>query len=134
MRGLGTYELREDAARAHEKVARILGRSGLNFPNSDALEITGWMSEGSDKALAAAVETARTFVAVEAAKKNKTSAPACQVRRGRNTAHGVPTHRTIHEHLMSRGSNRGHRRWEGIRSIRGYTYGRVQDTGSRKSR
>ena len=63
MRNLGTYELEEDAARAVDKVARILGRTYLNFPNSDALEVTGWRSEGADKAVAAAVEAARTFVA-----------------------------------------------------------------------
>ena len=40
-------------------MARILGRSGLNFPNSDALEIHGWRSEGADEAVAAAVEAAR---------------------------------------------------------------------------
>ena len=44
-------------------MARILGRSGLNFPNSDALEITGPRSEGADKAVAAAVEAAGSFVA-----------------------------------------------------------------------
>ena len=44
-------------------MARILGRSGLNFPNSDALEITGPRSEGADKAVAGAVEAARSFVA-----------------------------------------------------------------------
>ena len=62
-RALGTYELQEDAARAYDKVARTLGRSGLNFPNSDALEITGPKSEGADKTVAAAVEAARTFLA-----------------------------------------------------------------------
>ena len=44
-------------------MARILGRSGLNFPNSDALEIHGWRPKGADKAVAAAVEDARAFVA-----------------------------------------------------------------------
>ena len=67
-RHLGTYELEEDAARAYDKVARILGRSDLNrldlnFPNSDGLEINGPRSEGADEALAAAVEDARTFAA-----------------------------------------------------------------------
>ena len=62
-RNLGTYELEEDAARAFDKVARILGRPALNFPNSDGLEISGPRSEGADDAVAAAVEAARTFVA-----------------------------------------------------------------------
>jgi len=71
MRNLGTYELEEDAARAFDKVARVLGRSDLNFPNSDALEIHGPRSEGADKAVAAVIDHARTFVA--AGGKNHTS-------------------------------------------------------------
>ena len=63
LRALGTYEPKEDAARAFDKVARALGRSDLNFPNSDGLEINGPRSEGADKAVAAAVEDARTFSA-----------------------------------------------------------------------
>ena len=55
--------LEEDAARAYDKVARILGRPGLNFSNSDGLRITGPRSEGANEAVAAAVEAARTFVA-----------------------------------------------------------------------
>ena len=35
----------------------------MNFPNSDALEIHGWRSEGADEAVAAAVEAAKAFVA-----------------------------------------------------------------------
>ena len=70
-RALGTYELEEDAARAQDKVARILGHTDLNFPNSDAVEIHGPRSVGADKALAAAVEAARTFV--EAGGKNQDS-------------------------------------------------------------
>ena len=62
-RALGTYELQEDAARAVDKVARILGRSYLNFPISDGLEINGPRSEGADEAVTAAVEAARTFMA-----------------------------------------------------------------------
>ena len=61
-KSLGTYELEEDAARAFDKVTRILGRSGLNFPNSDGLEITGPRSKYADEAVAAAVEAAITFV------------------------------------------------------------------------
>ena len=52
-------------------MARILGHSDLNFPNSDAVEIHGPRSVGADKALAAAVEAARTFV--EAGGKNQDS-------------------------------------------------------------
>ena len=59
---LGTYELEEDAARAHDKVARILGR-GVNFPKSDALDINGPRTEGADEAVAVAVEAAQKFVA-----------------------------------------------------------------------
>ena len=70
-RRLGSYELQEDAARAFDKVARTLGRSRLNFPNSDALEITGPRSEGADEAVAVAVEAAKAFVA--AGGNNQTS-------------------------------------------------------------
>ena len=62
-RKLGTYTLEKDAARAHDKVARILGRRGLNFPNSDALERNGPRAEGADTAVAVAVEAAQKFVA-----------------------------------------------------------------------
>ena len=71
MRNLGTYELEEDAARAFDKVTRILGRSCLNFPNSDAAEIHGPRSEDADKAVAAVIDHARTIVA--AGGNNKTS-------------------------------------------------------------
>ena len=60
--GLGTYELEEDAARAHDKVARILGK-GLNFLDSDALDINGPRTESADEAVAVAVKAAQKFVA-----------------------------------------------------------------------
>ena len=56
---LGTYELEEDAARAYDKVARILGDRDLNFPNSE--DIVGPRSKGADQ-LAAVVEAAKNFV------------------------------------------------------------------------
>ena len=59
---LGTYELEEDAARVHDKVARILG-TGLNFPKSDALDINGSRAKGADEAVTVAVEAALKFVA-----------------------------------------------------------------------
>ena len=68
---LGTYELEEDAARACDKVARILGK-GLNFPKSDALDINGPRTESADEAVAVAVEAAQKFVA--AGGNNQTSA------------------------------------------------------------
>ena len=95
-RKLGTYELEEDAARAYDKVARMLGRSDLNFPNAGGLEIHGQRSEGADTAVAAAVEAARTFVG----KKSNESAPGYQVCRGRNTAHGLSIHNAIQKNLM----------------------------------
>ena len=55
---LGTYELQEDAARAFDKVARILGRSDLNFPKSAVLEINGPRSKGADEAVAVTVTAA----------------------------------------------------------------------------
>ena len=54
-------------------MARILGRSDLNFSNSDGLEIHGPRSEGADEAVAAAVEAARTFVAAGGKVTSKTS-------------------------------------------------------------
>ena len=52
-------------------MARTLGHSGLNFQNSDELEIHGWRSEAADKAVAVAVEAAKAFVA--AGGNNQTS-------------------------------------------------------------
>ena len=64
LRYLGTYELAEDAARAFDQVARVLGRrQSLNFPESEALEINGPRSNGSEELVVVALELARKFVA-----------------------------------------------------------------------
>ena len=76
LRNLGTYELEEDAACAFNKVARVLGRSGLDL-NSGAVEIHGWSSEGSYKAVAAAVEDAKTFMAAGGSNQTYIAADAC---------------------------------------------------------
>ena len=57
------------------------------------MEINGPRSEGADKAVAGAVEAARTFLAAELPKKKKFSASACQVRSERNAA-GANAERT----------------------------------------
>ena len=67
--------MEEDAARAYDKVARILGRGGLNFMDSESLEITGPRSKGADEAVAAAVEAARASVAAGGNKEVRE--PAC---------------------------------------------------------
>ena len=54
-RNLGTYNLQEDAARAYDKVARILERPDLNLPKSDGLDINGPRSNGADESVAALV-------------------------------------------------------------------------------
>ena len=56
---LGTYNYNDeaDAARAFDRVARVLGRP-LNFPEEDESEIIGPRSEGADQAVAEAVKAA----------------------------------------------------------------------------
>ena len=67
-RRLGTYDDEADAARAFDKVARVLGRP-LNFPEDDEWDIDGPRSEGADQAVTAAVEAAKTFLGTDKAKK-----------------------------------------------------------------
>ena len=74
-----------DAARAYDKVARILGSTDLNFPNSDALEINGSRSEASDEAVAVAVHAANTYAATGG--KNQTSVYSGVTQDRRNKTH-----------------------------------------------
>jgi hypothetical protein len=68
---LGNYDDEADAARAFDRVARVLGRP-LNFPEDDESEIVGPRSEGADQAVTAAMEAAKTFLGTsDKAKKKK---------------------------------------------------------------
>ena len=70
-RKLGNYDDEADAARAFDRVARVLGRP-LNFPEDDESDIVGPRSEGADQAVATAMETAKTFLGtLDKAKKKK---------------------------------------------------------------
>ena len=68
MHYLGNYDDEADAARAFDRVARVLGRR-LNLPEDDESDIVGPRSEGADEAVAAAVEAAKTFLGTDKAKK-----------------------------------------------------------------
>ena len=68
MHYLGNYDDEADAARAFDRVARVLGRP-LNFPEDDESEIVGPRSEGADQAVATAMEAAKTFLGTDKAKK-----------------------------------------------------------------
>ena len=59
-RYLGSYDDEADAARAFDRIARVLGRP-LNFPEDDESEIVGPRSQGADRAVTTAMEAARTF-------------------------------------------------------------------------
>ena len=67
-RNLGNYDDEADAARAFDRVARVLGRR-LNFPEDDESQIVGPRSEGADQAVATAMEAAKTFLGTDKAKK-----------------------------------------------------------------
>ena len=65
---LGMYDDKADAARAFDRVARVLGRP-LNFPEDDESDIVGPRPEGADQAVAAAMEAAKTLLGTDKAKK-----------------------------------------------------------------
>ena len=68
MRNLGHFDDEENAARAFDRLARVLGRP-LNFPEDDESDIVGPRSEGADQAVTAAMEAAKTFLGTDKAKK-----------------------------------------------------------------
>ena len=63
---LGSFDDEADAARAFDRVARVLGRS-LNFAGNDGVEVVGPRSEGADQLVADAVEAAKIFMDKRAA-------------------------------------------------------------------
>ena len=67
---LGTYDDEADAARAFDRVARLLGRP-LNLPEEDESETIGPSSEGADQAVSEAIKAAETFLDTDKAKKAK---------------------------------------------------------------
>ena len=71
MRNLGSYDDEADAARAFDRVARVLYRP-LNFSgNPENKVVEGPRSEGADQSVANAVEAAKTFMDKRAAEKAK---------------------------------------------------------------
>ena len=65
---LGSYGEEADAARAFDRVARVLGRP-LNFSGNDGVEVAeGPKSEGADQLVTDAMEAAKTFMYKQAAK------------------------------------------------------------------
>ena len=68
---LGSYDDEADAARAFDRVARVLGRP-LNFSGNDGVEVAeGPRSEGADQSVANAVEAAKRYMDKRAAEKAK---------------------------------------------------------------
>ena len=61
MHRLGNYDDEADAARAFDRVARVLGRRP-NFPEDDESDIVGPRSEGADQAVATALQAAKSFL------------------------------------------------------------------------
>ena len=76
MHYLDTYDDEADAARAFDRVARVLGRP-VNFSEDEESEIVGPRSEGADQAVATAMEAAKTFLGTDKAKK--AAQPAAEV-------------------------------------------------------
>ena len=68
---LGMYDDEADAARAFDKVARVLTRP-LNFSGNDGVEVAeGPRSEGADQLVANAVEAAKSFMDKQTAENAK---------------------------------------------------------------
>ena len=84
---LGNYDDEADAARAFDRVARVLGRR-LNFPEDDESEIVGPRSEAADQAVTTAMEAAKTFSATDKAKKAAHPATEVQTHKLR-ASHGL---------------------------------------------
>ena len=61
---LGSYNDEADAARAFDRLARVLGRP-LNFPEDDESEIVGPRSEGADQSVTAAMKAAKTLLGTD---------------------------------------------------------------------
>ena len=93
MHHLGNYDDEADAARAFDRVARVLGRR-LNFPEDDESEIVGPRSEGADQAVATAVEAAKTFLGTDKAKEAAERAAQVQ-------SHNLPASHGLTEHLTA---------------------------------
>ena len=75
---LSSYDDEADAARAFDRVARVLGRP-LNFPEEDESEIIDPSCEGADLAVAVAVQAAETFLGTDKAKKAKKAKKGAEV-------------------------------------------------------
>ena len=92
MHYLGNYDDEANAARAYDRVARVLGRP-LNFPEENESQIVGLRSEGADQAVATAVEAAKTFLGTDKAKKAAEQAAEVQSKKLR-ASHGLTEHLT----------------------------------------